>query len=293
MMVDLILFVIAPCVLLTLGVRYFPMPIRDRYILSKYATLFFIAFALQVALILLVRLGDKELGTIFDDSRPIMESVMIFLYNAPRRILEVVPAAGIMGSFFAIGSLTRSNELTALRATGTNIYRMVMPIFLFTFGVCLITLCFVDRIVAPATAEAKRLERDQAYEADREIVFREASGALVFIQHLDLPRKTARNVTFYEMNGGRLEREVFAPQATWDESLWVLKQGWTRRFDGVGVQYERFGSLNRRLDADPRILVATANDPATMTFTELTRVMEFKRRAGQSVRKEVVQYQHS
>ncbi|GIX05964.1 MAG: hypothetical protein KatS3mg115_0367 [Candidatus Poribacteria bacterium] len=312
---DLVLFVVVPSVLLGLAVRYVPLRLCDRYVLRKFAALFLLSFLLEVALILLVRLGDKELGTIFDQTSTVQEAIALFLYKAPRRVLEVIPAAGILGTFFTVGSLLRSNELTAFRAAGINLYRFALPIGGFTLLACLITIGFVDRVVAPATARATAIEESRPTDRDRDVIFRVRPDVFGYIQTIDLRLREARRVTFYELEGNRLRREVFAARATWTETAWVLERGWVREYGleeeqtdgrpsppfqtaaltplGGTVQFWPFQRMERPLTADPRVLVATANHPETMTFKQLREIIRFKRMAGQSPRKEIVQLHHN
>ena len=296
MILDLLAYVLLPCLLLVGAVRYFPMPIRDRYVLKKFSSLFFLAFTFEVALILIVRLGDRELGTIISEQQGIRQGLLLFLYKAPVRILEVVPAAGMLASFFTIGSLTRSNELTALRSVGTDLYRLIAPVLVFALCCCVITVVFVDRIVAPANHRAALIDSKRTHATEQHIVYREASGAFCMIQSLDLGREIARRITFYEFDADVLSREVYAATAKWSDGQWHLSDGWVRRYGESGVSggtFTTFEALDRPLDADLRVLIASASDPAGMSFTELRSVIAFKKRAGLAARREIVRYHHN
>jgi lipopolysaccharide export LptBFGC system permease protein LptF len=51
--------------------------------------------------------------------------------------------------------------------------------------------------------------------------------------------------------------------------------------------------MHRPLDADPRTLIVAANRPDEMTFTQLREVIDFKRRVGFPVRREIVRFHHN
>jgi lipopolysaccharide export system permease protein len=292
-MLRLLLYVVLPAVALGAAVVWFPMPTRDRYILRKFAGLFLLSFLLEVALVLIVRLGDRELGNLVDAQQSLADGLRLFLYRAPERVLEVIPASGILAAFFTIGSLTRSNELVALRATGVNLYRLVVPVAAFAVACSLLTLLFVDRIVAPSTHRARLLDAKAKYAAERDIIFRQASGGLCYIQSLDLPQRIAHHVVFYDFDGDDLRQETFAAYATWDQGMWRLHRGWVRRYEPSGVAFRPYEDADRPLTEDPSILVASANDPAEMTFAQLRRVIHFKRTVGVTARAEVVRLHHN
>ncbi len=295
MISDLLLYVLLPSVLLGLAVNYAPMSIVDRYVLRKFASLFLLAFLFEVALILVVRLGDRELGSIFlDPNASAAEAMKLFALHAPARVMEVVPYAGILGAFLTMGSLVRSNEITAFRASGINLLRLVTPIAIFTFACCVISLVFTDRVVAPATHAAMQMGTTRKAESDRHIVYRESGGALCFIAQLTLPTGIAHKLTFYETVAGELRSETYADSAGWSDTSWELRTGWRRLYDVDGSSsIEAFTLMHRPLDANPKTLIAAANRPDEMTFAQLREVIEFKRRAGFPVRREIVRFHHN
>ena len=69
MISDLFLYVLLPSVALGLAVSYAPMSIFDRYVLRKFSSLFLAAFLFMVALLLVVRLSDKELAPVAERQR--------------------------------------------------------------------------------------------------------------------------------------------------------------------------------------------------------------------------------
>jgi LPS export ABC transporter permease LptG len=295
MISDLLLYVLLPSVALGLAVSYAPMSIFDRYVLRKFSSLFLAAFLFMVALILVVRLGDRELGSIFLDPNASAWSAMkLFALHAPARIMEAVPYAGVLAAFLMMGSLVRSNEITAFRASGVNLLRLVTPIAIFTFVCCVISLLFTDRVVAPATHAAMQMGLTRKVDSDRHIVYRESGGALCFIAQLTIATGTAHKLTFYESVGGELQSETYAHAASWTDTSWELRGGWRRLYgaDG-GSTLEAFTLMSRPLDADPKTLIVAANKPDEMTFTQLREVIRFKRRAGFPVRREIVRFHHN
>lgn len=294
MIFDLIAYVLIPCALLALAVWKLPMPLRDRYALQKFAVSFLLCFLMWVCLILIVRLFDKELDHM-KAAGSAKQAWLLFLYKSPPRIMEVIPGSGILACFFTAGSLIRSNELTAFRALGINLSRLAVPICLFTCAVCVISLIFTDKILAPSTRLAAEIDpmRPTATQA-REVVYREKTGALAFIQSLTVTHKMARNLTFFEFKDGKPSRQIYAKQARWDDQNWHMSFGWTREYSGGGVaKFEPFKRQERVLDADPRTLLASSSKPEELTFAELRRVADFKRRIGFSSLAEEVQFHHN
>jgi len=290
---NLLGFVLLPSALLGVAVAWAPMSLADRYVLRKYAVLFVLSLLLQIALVLVVRFGDRELGTLFTENQSLAEGLRLFLYRAPERIMEVIPGSGILAAFFTVGSLTRSREIVAFKSVGVNLYRLAVPILAFTAVCCLIALAFTDRVVAPAVRQVRLLDPATTYPSDREILFRERSGALCYIQTMDLPAGMAHSLTFYDFVSGQLASETYASFATWDSQSWHLSHGWIRHYEPSGTRFERFTQIDRPLEAKPEILVASASDPAGMTLAELRRLIGFKQKTGIPARAEIVRFHHN
>ncbi|MFB3040604.1 MAG: LptF/LptG family permease, partial [Candidatus Poribacteria bacterium] len=98
------------------------MRILDRYILTEYLKSFVLALGFFVALVVIVRFLDKDIKK-FDEDISYWTAVQIVLYQAPRRIMEVVPVAGFIAVFFLLGRMAKNNELTAMKAAGVSVYR--------------------------------------------------------------------------------------------------------------------------------------------------------------------------
>ena len=79
---------------------------------------------------IIVRLLDKDIKK-FDDDVAYVTAVQIVLYQAPRRIMEVVPLAGFIAAFFVLGRMVRNNEFSSMKAAGISVYRIVAPILIF------------------------------------------------------------------------------------------------------------------------------------------------------------------
>jgi hypothetical protein len=88
--------------------------ILDRYLLREYLKAFVVGLIFFIALIVIVRLLDYDLKK-FEDDISYITAVKIVLYQAPRRIMEMVPIAGFVAVFFTLGRMVRRNEFTAMK----------------------------------------------------------------------------------------------------------------------------------------------------------------------------------
>ena len=269
------------------------MNILDRYLLREYLKAFVVGLLFFIALIIVVRLLDYDLKK-FEDDISYTTAVKIVLYQAPRRIMEMVPIAGFVAVFFTLGRMVRRNEFTAMKAGGISVYRLLAPILIVTLFICGIFAVFYNRVASPAFHEAHLLQNKVRPRRGRNIVFKGKDNRIFYSQRIALDAKKINQLTIYEYDPEkRLERITFAKSATWTPTEWELTDGFIRHFErSVEVDYETFDTHVIERHEDPARFIGSEKDPRAMTIKELREQIAYKREAGQISRKEQVKLHH-
>ena len=128
------------------------MNILDRYLLREYLRAFAVGLCFFIALVVIVRLLDYDLKK-FEDDIDYVTASKIVLFQAPRRIMEMVPIAAFVAVFFTFGRMVRSNEFTAMKAGGISVYRILVPILVVTLLICALFAIFYDRVASPPSTK--------------------------------------------------------------------------------------------------------------------------------------------
>ena len=269
------------------------MNILDRYLLREYLKAFVVGLLFFIALIIVVRLLDYDLKK-FEDDISYTTAVKIVLYQAPRRIMEMVPVAGFVAVFFTLGRMVRRNEFTAMKAGGISVYRLLAPILIVTLVICGLFAVFYNRVASPAFHEAHLLQNKVRPRRGRNIVFKGKDNRIFYSQRIALDAKEISQLTIYEYDPeNRLDRITFAKSATWTPTEWELTDGFMRHFEkGVEVDYETFDTHVIERHEDPARFIGSEKDPRAMTIKELREQIAYKREAGQISRKEQVKLHH-
>ncbi len=269
------------------------MNILDRYLLREYLKAFFVGLLFFIALIIIVRLLDKDIKK-FDDDVAYMTAVKIVLYQAPRRIMEVVPVAAFVAIFFVLGRMVQSNEFTAMKAGGLSVYRLLVPILIVMIVICGLFALFYNRVAAPAFHEAHLLQNNVRPRRGRNIVFKGKDDRIFYSQRIALDARKIQQLTIYEHDTeGKLARVTFAKAAEWTATHWQLTDGYIRHFEGgVEVGYEAFDSYAIERHEDPARFIGSEKDPRAMTIEELRQQIAYKQEAGQISRREQVKLYH-
>lgn len=269
------------------------MRILDWYIFTEYLRTFVLALTFFITLVVVVRLLDKDMKR-FDEDVPYTEAIQIVLFQAPRRIMEVVPLASFLATFFVLGRMARNNELTAMKMATISVYRIIAPILASTLLICFLFALFYDQIAAPAYHHANQLKKKIPLRRSRNVVFKGQHNRLFYIQNLDLENENINKMTIYEFDSsGNLAHEIFAHSVTWSPTQWHLVDGFTRRIEkDVEISFEPFDTKNIDRSENPERFAGNDKDIRAMTLSELRQQVQYKRHAGQTIRREQVKIQH-
>ena len=269
------------------------MNILDKYLLKDYLKAFFVGFLFFSALVVVVRLLDKDIKH-FDEGISYLTAVKIVLYQAPRRIMEIVPVSGFVAIFFVLGRMVRNNEFVAMKAGGISVYRILTPVIIVTLILCIVFAVFYDRVASPIYHEANLLQKNVRPKRGRYLVFKGRDNRFFYSHQINLDNKTINKLTIWESdNTGELRRITYAKKATWTETHWQLSNGDIRLFDnGIEVGYETFEEKSIERYEDPARFIGSDKNPRAMTIKELKEQIEYKKAAGQISRIEHVKLHH-
>ena len=141
------------------GKLYLTMPLLYRYIVRAHAgpfifslvTLMFI-FLLQFVMKFIDQLVGKGLSGVV-----IIELVIL---NLSWMLVLAVPMSVLVAILMAFGDLSSRNEITAMKAGGVSIYRMMAPVFVVGTIVALIMVWFNNSVLPETNHRLKALTTD-------------------------------------------------------------------------------------------------------------------------------------
>jgi len=170
-----------------------------------------------------------------------------YLINVtPSMIYIMTPLSVLLAVLTTIGLLQKTNEITAMKATGTSIYRVIFPIFIIAASISA-GLFFFDQLYIPAANQRQETLRNQIkgkpaqtyLRPDRKWIFGE-HNTIYYYEFFDPDQNTFANITAFEFDPKTFEltERVHASRAHWSSELskWVFEQGWQRTFHGSAIQ---------------------------------------------------------
>ena len=268
------------------------MRILDRYLARSLLTVYLGALLTFISLYLVVDLftnSDEWLQA----RMPALLVIDYYLHLIPEVFIIIGPVALLLAVLFGLGTLAKNNELTAIKASGINLYRTILPLLILSFFISLFTL-FVNEVVVPPAArrtdELKRIRRGEA-KLLRDIQFYGEAGNMFYIRSFDKKEMVLSGVQVLRHSPqGFIELRIDAEEAKWQEGRWVLRQGFRKIYDERGVPTGK-SELLQELDIaeTPADFSAGERRKRELSFRELRGRIRTLEKRGFRPRRELVE----
>lgn len=206
-----------------------------------------------------------------------------------------------MGVLITFGLMSNGNEITAMKACGISIYRLLAPIVAVAlalaalqFGVGQSWLPRFNREQDALRARIKGQPARTYQQPERHWVMGKRNDIFYF-QYFDPANNQFSNLSVYDFDPRSFEltRRIHARLAYWDRDLhaWVFESGWVRDFAGPQVtRYQPFAIASfSRVRERPAYFKADARVSTQMNYQELSRYVRDLRRGGYNVSRLTVQ----
>ncbi|MCC6794664.1 MAG: LptF/LptG family permease [Candidatus Hydrogenedentes bacterium] len=136
------------------------------------------------------------------------EMARLVLYFSPTLVAYLIPVAFMMGILLAFGRLAQNNEITAMKAAGIPLKRLVLPVVIVGALLSVLTFFLQDRVQPQAIARANKLifeELPQRVTLDvlPVGVMKEFGGVRVYFNDRDPATKLLRDIVVIQEQSGR------------------------------------------------------------------------------------------
>jgi LPS export ABC transporter permease LptF/LPS export ABC transporter permease LptG len=209
----------------------------DDYVLRDFFLYLGLILATFLVLVLVFTLFEL-LGDILRNQVPAGVVAEYLLNVTPYLLYNVAPLVMLLAVLVTFGLMNRANEITAIKATGISIYRIVAPVIVAAAFVA-VGLFFADQFYLPHTNKRQEALHNlikgkppQTYlRPDRKWIFGE-NNDIYYYQFFDPENNQFGNITVFQLDPASftITRRVHAERARWEEKLnrWVFEEGWDR-----------------------------------------------------------------
>lgn len=267
----------------------------DRYLLREFLVYLLLGLAGFVVLYIVVDVVEKV--DVFLDHRASLALVAEYYLNlAPFIVSHLLPVALLLATFLGLGQLNKFGELTAMRAAGISVTRILVPVFAVAVLGTIASLALNELVVPGASRRMNAIwnERIQhmgttQHTERADITYLGEGGRIWYTRLYVIPTKTMHDVSLQEFRAGALLRRIDAAEASWDGSRWVFASGYLRTFGAGGEKAEAFQRMAvGGLAETPDDFAKEDVQPDEMNFFELSAYVERLRASGARVSNYIV-----
>lgn len=130
-----------------------------RYILGRYIGPFLFAF-FTLMFIFLLQFIMRFIDDLVGKGLGAWIIIELIALNLAWMVVLAVPMAVLVATLMAYGGLSATNEITAMRASGVSLYRMMTPIFISSIVLAVLLVEFNNEVLPEANHRAKTLMID-------------------------------------------------------------------------------------------------------------------------------------
>jgi LPS export ABC transporter permease LptG len=198
----------------------------------------------------------------------------------------------LLAVLITFGLMQRSNEITAIKAAGTSIYRIVTPVIVAA-AVLAVGLFLADQFYLPHTNKRQEALHNQIkgkpaqtyLRPDRKWIFG-LHNDIYYYQFFDTDRDQFGNVTVFQLDRASfaITRRIHADRAHWANNLhrWIYEQGWDRSLNASAIaNYKPFEVATfPELPETPTYFKKEVKQYNEMNYEELHRYIRDLQQSG-------------
>jgi lipopolysaccharide export system permease protein len=271
------------------------MKLIDRYIL---ATVLVPLFYCLMAFLMLFIIFDlfNNLSDFIEAGTPLPLILKFYVFLLPSTVMFIAPISILLAVLYGLSQLTRSNELTAMRASGVSLYRLMVPILCIGVMASLI-VAFINEGLAPRSAfwtwqflESQKRGGSVDTEPVQELVYKNSTANRDWqIESFDTGSLLMRNITIFQERPDRSGgTEIVAATGNWQDGAWwfydvVIQERDAKGYPVAAPQSRREMQMSDFTET-PRDIINDTRNAMFLTSSELRGVISSRKAGGRETR---------
>ncbi len=209
-------------------------------------------------------------------------------------IVLILPVCLLLSMLYSLSHLTRYSEITAMRAGGISIYRIVMPFIGIGLLATLISTVLNETVAPNAAYRAEQFLKYQTTDAGENIYFArnlalKNNDHVWMIQKFDTRDLSMYNVELIEQRPDGSDAVKYqAEKALWLDGRWwfmdVTVQHYQPNHDLSGAPELILQKEMREIDETPQTFMAEVKDWEYLSSKEMINYLESKKDISESTR---------
>lgn len=265
--------------------------ILDRYIIKELMDPFIFGVAAFTLILSASMVLFELVRAVILMGMPFHIAAQLFLFKLPSVMVYIFPMAMLLAAILSFARLSSDKEITAFRAGGVSLYRLMVPVLLTGLMISFLTLAFYEIVVPEASRASAALlvqtKIDRSPRIQDNVFMPELEkGSLKRIFYArKMKGNVMEGVIIQEFNDGQLSQLINAKSAEWKEDKWIFRNGVTYLLSDNG-EYKhliKFDEQYITIKFTPADLYMGDKKPEEMNFSSLRSFIDLKKKMGANV----------
>ena len=257
------------------------MKLLDKYLLRTFVVPFIYCFLAFAMIYVIYDLFDN-LPDFVEGKTPLLMVARYYAILLPSVMVRIVPISLLLAVLYALSSLTKNNEITAMRACGLSLFRLMIP-FMGVGLLVSVTVAAVNETLGPRSAfwcskfvkEQKRDDPNTVYIATQRAFKNNRDHRIWIVNEFDIRTYEMRNIEVVQQRPDGLSDEymIKARSARWLDGRWWFSDIVIQQYDEGGnpVGHPKFVFSQEMTDLTetPTEFLNDIKDPEFLSSLEL------------------------
>jgi LPS export ABC transporter permease LptG len=261
----------------------------DRYISRLYLRVAGLSFLALLGLFYISTFIDRS-DKVFKGQASAATIGQLLIWLTPQFVYYVIPIAALLSVLVTYGMLSRTSELTVMKACGISLYRSALSVIVLPLGMSAVLFTLEQRVMASANRRAEELDAKIKGRTPKTLNLlnrRWVAGDNAFYHYglFDPQRNEMYGLTMFRVKPGtwELASQTFVRRALFRYGAWEGESGWVQDFSRTPATYTTIAKTPLTGIEAPEYFSKEPPDAQFMTVPELRRYIAEVRRSGFNV----------
>ncbi|MFH1096740.1 MAG: LptF/LptG family permease [Candidatus Desantisbacteria bacterium] len=277
------------------------MKILHQYIMNTFLRFFFCGLIFFTGIILITDVFEI-IPVLSEKKLSIFTGMIYFAYKIPFVAFLITPVAVLLATISCFSLLLRNSEITAMKASGISLYRIISPVLFVSFFISVLFMGVNEFLVPVANTRAEYIKKVRIEGTGEDmrgynISFRATGNRFLNVGMINDVGTGMDGVEIKDYQADNsISLRIDAREAKWMNNQWYLFNGVERRFtpDGLVVFEQRFNKKKLNIIETPdeiqNIISAGKIKTENMNMLELWQNITLLKRSDNGVEDKLVDF---
>ena len=252
--------------------------IIDRYLTRKYLYIFILVFISLLIISFIVTFFER-VDNIYKHNQSLSFLFEFIWYNIPEFIHYILPVTALTTALLSLGILNKFNEITAMKACGISLYRIIVPVLLLGALASVFSFYLQEGILPYSNRKAEETwnkinevpPRSYTY-LDRRWVLSRDKNRIYYYKYFDPAYSIFSQISIYDIDPASwsLKRRIYSDKGYLKDKNLFLTDCWYRNFEnGETVKFERKEQMELAPVEEKSYFLKKWKEPDQMNYREL------------------------